>query len=112
MPIKVKSKIWLEKDGQLVFGTGKALILKAIRDTGSINRAAKTMNMSFRHAWSYIRSAEKRLGTPLLIKVKGGKAGGGAVLTDYAKELLTKFEKLEQEVNTCADRQYKRFFQK
>ncbi|MFH0771989.1 MAG: LysR family transcriptional regulator [Candidatus Omnitrophota bacterium] len=108
--MQVKSKIWFEKDGELVFGIGKSLILKAIGETGSINKAAKKMEMSYRHAWSYVRSAERRLGKPLLIKVKGGKEGGGAVLTDYAKDLVEKFEKLEQDVTAFTDRHYREIF--
>lgn len=108
--MQVKSKVWFEKDGELVFGTGKSLILKAIGETGSINKAAKKMGMSYRHAWTYIRSAEKRLGKPLLIKTKGGKEGGGAILTDYAKDLLEKFEKLEQDVKIYTNRRRKEIF--
>ncbi len=83
--LQVKSKVWLEKNGKLVFGTGKYLILKTIAETGSINQAAKVLNMSYRHIWSYVSSIEKRLGYPLLAKNKGGKNGGGAVLTDSAR---------------------------
>ncbi len=110
--MRVKSKVWLEKDGELVFGVGKSLILKAVWETGSINKAAKSMNMSYRHAWSYIVSAEKRIGKQLLIRTKGGKEGGGAKLTDYAKDLFKKFEKLEQEVNVFTDKRYKKIFYK
>ncbi len=108
--MQVKSKVWFEKDGELVFGIGKCLILKAIGETGSINKAAKKMEMSYRHAWSYVRSAERRLGKPLLVKIKGGKEGGGAVLTDYAKDLVEKFEKLEQDVKTFTNRRYREIF--
>jgi molybdate transport system regulatory protein len=108
--MRVKSKVWFEKDGELVFGIGKALILKAIGETGSINKAAKKMEMSYRHAWSYVRSAERRLGKPLLVKIKGGKEGGGAVLTDYAKDLVEKFEKLERDVKTFTNKRYGEIF--
>ncbi len=109
--MKIKSKVWLEKEDELVFGTGKLLILKAISETGSINQAAKKLKMSYRHAWSYICSAEKRIGHPLLVKVKGGKTGGGAVLTDYAKNLIEKFDKLEEEVKEFTNNRYKEIFE-
>ncbi len=109
--MKIKSKVWLEKDEELVFGTGKALILNTIAETGSINKAAKKMNMSYRHAWSYIHAMEERIGRPMVIKIKGGKEGGGAVLTDHAKRLLKKFERLEQEVRSFADRRFKKTFE-
>ncbi len=108
--MQIKSKVWLEKEGELVFGTGKLIILKAIAEAGSINQAAKQLNMSYRHAWSYIRSAEKRIGQPLLVKVKGGKSGGGAVLTDYAKNLIEKFERLEEEVKDFTNKRYREIF--
>ena len=108
--MKIKSKIWIEKDGELVFGTGKSLILKAVDKAGSINKAARQMNMSFRRAWSCIKAIEKRLGTPLLIIKKGGKHGGGAILTSYAKDLIKKFEKLENQVKNFVDKKYKDLF--
>ncbi|MFH1823720.1 MAG: LysR family transcriptional regulator [Candidatus Firestonebacteria bacterium] len=108
--MKIKAKVWLEKDGKLVFGLGKQRILEAVAETNSINKAAKKLNMSYRHTWSYIHSAEKRLGNLLLLKVRGGKEGGGAVLTDYAKELLKKFEKVEKKVMVFTDKCYKETF--
>lgn len=108
--MRIKSKVWLEKDGELVFGSGKSMILAAIGETGSINKAAKAMNMSYRHAWSYIASAEKRMGRQLLVRTKGGSGGGGAQLTDYAKVLLKRFKNLECQVNAFTDKRYKEIF--
>jgi len=104
--MEVKSKVWLEKKGKLAFGIGKYSILKEIAKTGSINKAAKNLGMSYRHAWSYISSAEKRLGEPLLIKAKGGEKGGGAVLTNYAKNLIEKFERLEEDVREFTNKRF------
>lgn len=110
--MKVRSKAWIEKGGKLAFGAGKCLILKEIARTGSINKAAKNLDMSYRHAWSYISSAEKRLGEPLLVKVKGGEKGGGAILTDYAKNLLEKFGRLEDDVRVFTNKRYEEIFLK
>lgn len=108
--MKVRSKVWLEEESGLVFGSGKAMILKYIEETGSIAKAAKRLNMSYRHAWSYIKSAEKRLGEPLVRCIRGGRDGGGAVLTDCAEGLLKKFIKLEQKVKLFTDKLYKEIF--
>lgn len=108
--MKVKSKVWLEEENGLVFGTGKAMILKYIRETGSIAKTAKKLNMSYRHAWSYIKSAEKRLGRPLVKCIRGGRDKGGAVLTDYAERLLKKFTKLEHKVKLFTNKFYKEIF--
>jgi len=109
--MKAKSKVWLDSQGELVFGIGKSGILKVVEKTGSLNSAAKQLNMSYRHAWSYVRSAEKRLGKQLLIKIKGGKSGGGALLTDYAKNLVKKFDTLEHDSQQFVDKRFKEIFQ-
>ena len=94
----------------ITFGSGKAMILKYIDETGSIAKAAKKLDMSYRHAWSYIKSAEGRMGRPLVRCVRGGNNGGGAALTDYAKEMLEKFIKLEQRVKRFTDKVYREIF--
>ncbi|MBU0694629.1 MAG: LysR family transcriptional regulator [Candidatus Omnitrophica bacterium] len=108
--MQIKSKVWLSKNNKLVFGIGKAMILKSIQKAGSINKAARELNMSYRHAWSYIKSAEKRLGKPLVICTKGGVNGGSTTLTPYAKNLLKKFFNLESRVKLFADKVYKETF--
>ena len=83
--MQVKSKVWLEKNGKLCFGIGRARLLRAVEETGSLNRAAHTLGMSYRHAWSQIKSAEENLGETLLVRSRGGKNRGGAVLTKRAR---------------------------
>lgn len=108
--MRIKSKIWLEKKGYLVFGIGKAEILRRVQETGSINKAAKQLNMSYRHAWSYIKSAEKRLGKSLVICTKGGANGGSTRLTPYAQILIKKFFALELRVKSSVDKFYNEIF--
>lgn len=108
--MQVKSKVWLEKNGKLIFGRGKAEILKAVNRYGSLNKAAQKLNMSYRRVWSQIKSVESHLGKPLLIKEKGGLSGGGARLTGTAKELLEKFVVLENEIKALTDKKFKEIF--
>lgn len=110
MTMKVRSKVWLANNDVLVFGEGKAKILKAIAQTGSLSGAARKLKMSYRHAWSSITAAEKRLAKKLLSRTKGGAEGGGAELTEFGKDLLAKFEKLDTSVRQHADRSYRRIF--
>ena len=110
--MRLRSKVWIEEKGEQVFGSGRARMLKAVARAGSLNAAAKDLGMSYRHVWSCIRASEERLGRPLLIKSKGGRSGGGAVLTDYAKDLLRKFEKVEREVRAFVDTRFKNVFKK
>ena len=108
--IQARSKVWLLRGGQQVFGEGKAAILRAVRETGSLSGAARKLNMSYRHTWSCIRAAESRLGRPLITRTRGGKTRGGAALTDFAADLLDRFAMLDEEVRTFVDRRFNNMF--
>jgi molybdate transport system regulatory protein len=108
--MEVKSKVWLEENGRLVFGEGKSELLRAIDETGSISEAAKKMGISFRHAWGYITAIEKRLGMKFIIRSKGGRGGGGSYLTPSARALIDKYDKLRNLVTKFADVKFKELF--
>ena len=97
--LQVRSKIWLEIDGEPVFGQGRDKLLRLIKHTGSINAAAKSMGIPYRKAWTYIDAMEKRLGFPLVNRLKGGPGGGESTLTPQAETLLQKFDLLQQGFN-------------
>ncbi|WP_333653157.1 winged helix-turn-helix domain-containing protein [Dissulfurispira sp.] len=48
--MEIKSKLWIEVDGEPVFGRGRRFLLQAIDKYGSINQAAKEINISYRRA--------------------------------------------------------------
>ncbi len=108
--MEIRSKIWLEIDGEPVFGSGREALLTAIDRFGSINQAARETNLSYRKALSYIQTMEQRLGCTLVIRKAGGKHGGGAALTKYARELLEKYEKLEHGINDILDKRFLKIF--
>lgn len=108
--LEVRSKIWIEADGEPVFGRGRRFLLEAIDSHGSINQAAKAVDISYRKALSHIQAMEKRLGLSLVVRQTGGKHGGGAALTPEAREFIKKFEKLEQGLRVFVDTQFQEFF--
>jgi len=55
--VKIKCKVWLEKDGEIILGRGREDLLKAIIVCGSLYKAAKKLDMSYRAAWGKIRSS-------------------------------------------------------
>ncbi len=98
MEEKVKSRIWIEKDGDVFLGYGRIQLLKKVDETHSISAAAKTLNMSYKKAWRLINSMNELAKTPLIVKNIGGKDGGGTTLTKYGKEVICEFETLN---NNC-----------
>jgi len=101
--MKLKWKAWLEDDGELVFGPGRARLLRCIDRHGSLSAAAEEMDMSYRHAWSMLRASERRLGRALVERKRGGSGGGGARVTDAGRKLLACFERLETEFHRFAE---------
>jgi len=108
--MEIKSKIWIEVDGEPVFGRGRRFLLEAIDTHGSINQAAREVDISYRKAWSHIKAMEERLGVKLVERQTGGKNGGGAVLTDDARVFLKKFELLEAGIREFVDEKFKTLF--
>ncbi len=72
-------------------------LLRALRDTGSINRAARTAGLSYKGAWLLLETACNLAHEPLLETATGGPGGGGTRLTAAALGLLQAWEALEAE---------------
>ena len=104
--LQVRSKIWLEVDGEPVFGHGRETLLRLIQTTGSINAAAREMGIPYRKAWTYLDAMDKRLGFPLVHRLKGGPGGGTSTLTQPAVALLEKFDQLQTGFNDTVNRKF------
>lgn len=108
--MKLKYKIWIEKNGEKVFGDGPLDILYRVEKTGSLRQAAEEINMSYSLAWNLIKDLEKRLGFNLLKRKVGGERGGGSEITPEAKKLMIKFTLLRGEADQSLDSIYKKIF--
>jgi molybdate transport system regulatory protein len=93
--MEIKYKIWIEKDGRVLFGKGRDDILTAIEDMKSLNAAAKKLQMSYRAAWGRLKASEERMGMKL---VEIDSTEKGMHLTVQAKAIIDRFEKLEKDV--------------
>ncbi|MEE9116071.1 MAG: NUDIX domain-containing protein [Thermoplasmata archaeon] len=95
-----KSKNWLEKDGKVIIGEGRATLLKYILEFESLTKAAEEMGMSYRHAWGIVQEINEVLGKEIIHSERGGVDGGKTQLTDEGKKLLEDFEKMNGTVQT------------
>ncbi len=110
--MEIRSKLWIEVDGEPVFGRGRMMLLRAIDTYGSISQAAKEINISYRKAWGYIKAMEERLGIRLIDKQVGGRNGGGAQLTPEASVFIQDYEALERDINSYVDKRFTDIFNK
>jgi molybdate transport system regulatory protein len=93
--MEIKCKIWIEKNGKVIFGKGRDDILNAVAEGRSLNAAAKKLEMSYRAAWGRLRASEERMEMKL---VDAGRKGKSIQLTKEARAIIDRFEALEREV--------------
>ncbi|WP_010521672.1 winged helix-turn-helix domain-containing protein [Aquimarina agarivorans] len=93
---QIKSRIWLEGENGIFLGEGRIQLLKAIETEGSLSKAAKSLNMSYKKAWNLIDAINKASVKPLVIKSTGGAGGGGTCVTEYGKLKIVQFETLKK----------------
>ena len=84
----VNGSIWIECNGKRFFGPGPVELLERIHETGSINQAAKQMEMSYKKAWEIINMLNTQAASPLVVTQTGGASGGGSIISAEAKELI------------------------
>ncbi len=89
-----RGRVWIQKDGETFLGFGRIVLLERIRDCGSISGAAKSMEMSYKHAWDLVDAMNRHAKEPLVFTSKGGKGGGGARLTDAGELAIKEFAAL------------------
>ncbi|RXJ86542.1 TOBE domain-containing protein [Arcobacter sp. CECT 8985] len=72
-------------------------LLEAIEQEGSISKAAKLVPMSYKTAWEAVDSINNLCPKIVVKKETGGKGGGGAILTEYGKNLIQTYSTLQDE---------------
>lgn len=92
------------------FGPGMVALLQEIERTGSLQRAARSMNMAYSKAWKMLRTAEKEWGFPLTDRETGGRDGGGSTLTSQARTLMETYLSFRRDAETELDRLFEVYF--
>jgi molybdate transport system regulatory protein len=94
--MEIKYKVWFERDGKVIFGTGRRELLRAVDTYSSLHAAAKHLNISYRAAWGRLRASEARLGIRL---VEPHPTGRALHLTVEARALLKRFDDLDMKIS-------------
>lgn len=80
---------------QVAVGPGKIDLLKQVDATHSISGAARAMAMSYKRAWQLIGTLNAMFRAPLVDSTRGGPGGGGAVLTETGRTVLSLYRAFE-----------------
>ena len=109
--MEVKVKVWIEDENRnLIFGSGKTEILNQIDQTGSIAKAAQNVGMNYKKAWSHIKILEEYIEDDLVITKKGRGEDSGTKLTSKAKELISLYKTLDEDIKNYSKQRFKELF--
>lgn len=89
--MKWRGRLWLEGEEGTFLGHGRVVLLERIREHGSLAQAARSMEMSYKHAWDLLDSMNRQAGCKLVETSRGGKSGGGAKLTVTGERAIAVF---------------------
>ena len=93
----IDGRFWIEMNGLPLAGRGRIELLERIRDSGSIRSAAVAMKMSYKAAWEAVDAINQISAEPVVMRTKGGKSGGGTILTERGFALVAMFRQMEKE---------------
>jgi molybdate transport system regulatory protein len=96
--LQLRTQLRLMLGDEIAFGPGKADLLDAIHETGSISAAGKKLGMSYRRAWLLVDAMNRCFKEPLVSAAKGGANGGGTLLTSTGKKVLESYRQLQSEI--------------
>ena len=83
---ELRFRCWVDDDGEKFFGPGPAQLLAYIDEEGSLAKAAKRMNMSYKKAWNLVSTLNNNGSEPYVISQKGGQKVVGQNLHLKAKK--------------------------
>ncbi len=83
----------------ILLGPGKADLLEAVRDSGSLRQGAASLGMSYMRAWKLVQTMNIAFRVPLVTFVRGGAAHGGASLSPTGEKILALYRAMEE---SCA----------
>ena len=88
-------------------GPGKIALLEAIRSTGSISAAARSIGMSYRRAWLLVEEINQTLREPAVTAETGGARGGGAVVTPVGEKVVGLYRAIELQARAAAGNEFR-----
>jgi molybdate transport system regulatory protein len=105
LTIDIQFRLRIRCDEIIVIGPGKVALLESIAATGSISAAARALDMSYRRAWSLVDEMNRGLTQPVVDTVSGGVRGGGAMLTDTAREIIDSYREIERVATLATEKE-------
>ncbi len=103
-----RGRIWIDGPEGTFIGYGRVVLLERIIEHGSITKAAKSMEMAYRHAWDLVDSMNRQAKEPFVEVATGGKGGGGARVTKAGERAVKMFWRFHKDLQAFLKREQKK----
>ena len=103
-----RGRVWIDGPEGTFIGHGRAVLLERIIEHGSITKAAKSMDMAYRHAWDLVDSMNRQAKEPFVEVATGGKGGGGAQVTKEGKRAIKLYWRFHDDLQAFLKREEKK----
>ena len=90
-------------------GPGKIALLEAIRKTGSIKAAGRSMQMSYPKACILVDELNNLLSKPVVTTAAGGAKGGGTIVTPVGEKIIELYHSIETHTRAAARSEFRAF---
>lgn len=95
--VGLSGNLWFNRAEHKFLGEDRITILEKIDELGSITKAAKAVDISYKTAWEIINTINNLAEKPLVARLTGGKGGGGTSLTAEGKKVIEQFKTIQEE---------------
>ncbi len=99
-PVTISFRVDVDSKGRI--GPGKAALMDAINNTGSISAAAKALGMSYPRALKLVDELNALSVTPLILKQHGGANRGGAALSPTGQRVLACYQQMREQADRAS----------
>jgi molybdate transport system regulatory protein len=100
-----RGRIWIDGPEGTFIGHGRVVLLERIMQHGSITKAARSMDMAYRHAWDLVDSMNRQAREPFVELATGGKGGGGAHVTKAGETAIKMFWQFHKDLQAFLKRE-------
>jgi molybdate transport system regulatory protein len=105
---ELRGRVWIDGPEGTFIGHGRVVLLERIIEHGSISKAARSMEMAYRHAWDLVDSMNKQSPRPFVEPAIGGKGGGGAQVTEDGRKAIKLFRRFHEDLQAFLKRETKK----
>jgi len=109
LPAAVLPRLRVMCGRDAALGPGRVQLLELIGATGSLRAAAERMGMAYMTAWMHVKALNRRFRSPVVVAMRGGKTGGGAVLTDMGRRVVALYHRMEEQSHAAIQDGFREF---